>query len=222
MYSFRSLIYLLLILPLVAFTQNSYQLAILKYQGGGDWYANPSSLKNLAMFCNKNLKMNIAEDYDIVEPSSEKIFDYPYIYMTGHGNVFFSKTDVLNMRRYLKGGGFLHIDDNYGMNQYIRTEMKKIFPEIDFIELSHNHNIYHNIYQFPEGLPKIHEHDGKPSEGLALIYNNRIVCFYSYESDLGDGWENQNIHNNPNYLRIKALQMGANILAYVMNPNSIK
>ncbi len=216
------LFFLLLIINLCALSQNSYELAVLKYQGGGDWYANPTSLKNLAIFCNHTLNMNISEEYDIVEPSSQNLFDYPFVYMTGHGNVLFSESDIRNMRKYLMGGGFLHIDDNYGMDQYIRTEMKKIFPEINFIELPKEHNIYHNIYEFKNGLPKIHEHDNKPAQGLALIYNNKIVCFYSYESDLGDGWENQNVHQNPQYVREKALKMGANILSYVMNPNTIK
>ena len=206
----------------LSFAQESYQLAVLKYQGGGDWYSNPSALKNLIFFCNKNLKMNISENYDIVEPSSPNLFDYPFIYMTGHGNVVFDEADIKNLNKYLKGGGFLHIDDNYGLDKYIRNEMKKVFPEIDFIELETDHEIYHNVYKFENGLPKIHEHDNKPPEGLALIYQNRIVCFYSYESDLGDGWENQNIHNNPENIRLKALQMGANILTYSMNPNSKK
>ena len=206
----------------LSFAQESYQLAVLKYQGGGDWYSNPSGLKNLISFCNKNLKMNISENYDIVEPASPSLFDYPFIYLTGHGNVVFNDAEIKNLSKYLKGGGFLHIDDNYGLDKYIRNEMKKVFPEIDFIELETDHEIYHNVYAFKNGLPKIHEHDNKPPEGLALIYQNRIVCFYSYESDLGDGWENQNIHNNPESIRLKALQMGANILTYSMNPNSIK
>ena len=206
----------------LTFAQESYQLAVLKYQGGGDWYSNPSALKNLIFFCNKNLKMNISENYDIVEPSSPNLFDYPFIYMTGHGNVVFDEADIKNLKKYLKGGGFLHIDDNYGLDKYVRNEMKKVFPEIDFIELNNDHEIYHNVYQFENGLPKIHEHDNKPPEGLALIYQNRIICFYSYEADLGDGWENQNIHNNPENMRLKALKMGANILTYSMNPNSKK
>ena len=142
--------------------------------------------------------------------------------MTGHGNVSFNESEIINMRKYLTGGGFLHIDDNYGMDQYIRTEMKKIFPELDFIELPKDHNIYNNIYKFENGLPKIHEHDNKRAQGLALIYKNKIVCFYSYESDLGDGWEDQNVHQDPEKIRQKALKMGANILSYAMNHNSIR
>ena len=138
--------------------------------------------------------------------------------MTGHGNVIFSKSDIENLRNYLKGGGFLHIDDNYGMNQYIRSEMQKVFPELNFIELPHNHPIYHNIYKFSNGLPKIHEHDNKPAQGFALIYNNKVICYYSYESDLGDGWEDAGVHGNPEYIRERAFKMGANIISYAMNP----
>ena len=212
---------ILTLISLVSFTQNSYQLALLKYKGGGDWYSNPSSLKNLAFFCNTNLDMNIDENYDIVEPSSQNLFNYPFVHMTGHGNVSFSPTDIVNMRKYLTGGGFLHIDDNYGMDQYIRTEMKKIFPEHELIELPNDHIIYNKIYPL-NGLPKIHEHDNKPAQGFAIIHKNRIVCFYSYESDLGDGWEDASVHNDPHYVREKALKMGANILGYIMNPKSIK
>lgn len=213
---FKKLFFIFIISNLL-FSQNSYELAVLKYEGGGDWYANPTSLKNLAIFCNKNLNMNISENYDIIEPSNQNIFNYPFIYMTGHGNVIFNISEIENLRKYLMGGGFLHIDDNYGMDKYIRSEMKKVFPELDFVELSNDHNIYNNIYTFQNGLPKIHEHDNKPPQGLALIYNQKIICFYSYESDLGDGWEDENVHNNPNHVRQKALRMGANILCYTMN-----
>tara|TARA_B100000579_G_scaffold436588_1_gene463001 strand:- start:947 stop:1591 length:645 start_codon:yes stop_codon:yes gene_type:complete len=209
-------IFILLICS-ITFSQNSYEIAVLKYSGGGDWYANPTGLKNLIRFCNNKLNMNIQENYDVIEASSQNLFDYPFIYMTGHGNVLFNQSEIRNLRNYLMGGGFLHIDDNYGMDKYIRIEMKKVFPDLEFIEIPNSHDIYHNIYEFPNGLPKIHEHDNKPAQGLALIYNNKIICFYSYESDLGDGWEDQNIHNNPEYLRQKALKMGANILCYSMN-----
>jgi len=214
----RNIVYIICLISSACLAQHSYQLAVLKYQGGGDWYSNPSSLKNLAMFCNNNLNMNIQEDYAIVEPNNQNIFEYPYIYMTGHGNVLFSKSDIENLRKYLKGGGFLHIDDNYGMDQYVRSEMKKVFPELNFLELPNNHPIYHNIYEFNNGLPKIHEHDNKPAQGLALIYNNKIICYYSYESDLGDGWEDISVHKDPEYIREKALKMGANIISYAMNP----
>ena len=208
---------IILILSNIGFSQNSYQLAVLKYKGGGDWYANPSSLKNLANFCNTHLNTNIQSDYAIIEADSPNLFDYPFIHMTGHGNVLFSQSEAENLRNYLTGGGFLHIDDNYGMNKYIRLEIKKIFPDLDFIEIPHNHHIYNNIYNFENGLPKIHEHDNNPPQGLALIYNGRIVCFYSYESDLGDGWEDSNVHNDPAHIRQEALKMGANIIAYAMN-----
>jgi hypothetical protein len=211
-------IILFLSINCLSFCQDSYQLAILKYNGGGDWYANPSSLTNLAIFCNEYLNMNIEQKYAIVEPSSSEIFNYPFVHMTGHGNVLFNKLEIENLRKYLMGGGFLHIDDNYGMDQYIRNEMKKVFPELDFVQIPITHNIYNNIFKFDNGLPKIHIHDNKPAEGLAMIHKGRIICFYSYESDLGDGWEDINIHNDPEYIREKALKMGANIISYAMNP----
>ena len=213
----KKIFFLFFIISTCILAQHSYELAVLKYSGGGDWYSNPSALKNLSSFCNKNLNMNIGEDYDIIEPNSPNLFNYPFIYMTGHGNVLFNKSEIANLRRYLKGGGFLHIDDNYGMDEYIRTEMKKVFPELNFVELPHDHEIYNNVYPFKNGLPKIHEHDNQPPQGFALIYNNRIICFYSYESDLGDGWEDPSVHGDPDYIRMKALKMGANILCYSMN-----
>lgn len=208
-------IIILLIGFLVSFTNPSYQIAILKYGGGGDWYANPTALKNLISFCNEKIKTNIAENYATVEVGSTDIFNFPFIYMTGHGNVIFSTQEAENLRNYLIGGGFLHIDDNYGMDKFIRPEMKKVFPELNFIELPFSHPIYHQKFNFNNGLPKIHRHDGKPSQGLALIYEGRVICFYSYESDLGDGWEDQSVHNNSKQTREKALKMGSNLLEYV-------
>jgi len=197
----------------------SYQFAILKYQGGGDWYANPTSLKNLAIFCNEQLNMNINPKYAIIEVGSSEIFNYPFIHMTGHGNVHFNQFEAENLRQYLLAGGFLHIDDNYGMDPFVRSEMKKVFPELDFIEIPKNHKIYNMKYQFKNGLPKIHEHDNKKSQGFGLIKNGRLLCFYTYECDLGDGWEDANIHQNSAEKREQALKMGANIIDFVMTNN---
>ncbi|MGK7393905.1 MAG: DUF4159 domain-containing protein [Candidatus Cyclobacteriaceae bacterium M3_2C_046] len=194
--------------------QYSYKIAKLKYNGGGDWYANKTALPNLIEFTNDQLNTRIEPEEDIVEVGSKEIFLYPYVYLTGHGNVVFSDTEALNLRNYLISGGFLHIDDNYGLDQFIRLEMKKVFPELEFVELPFDHPIYNQKYRFNEGLPKIHEHDGNPAQGFGLIYQGRLVCFYSYESDLGNGWEDQSVYNDPEVLRQKALQMGANILAY--------
>lgn len=194
---------------------NSLQLAKLKYNGGGDWYANKTALPNLAAFSNKNLNTRIAPQEAVVEVVSPEIFSYPYVYMTGHGNVVFTQQEAENLRRYLLSGGFLHIDDNYGLDKYVRLEMKKVFPELEFVEIPFNHPIYHQQYAFPKGLPKIHEHDGKPAQGFGLFYEGRLVCFYSYESDLGNGWEDQSVHNDPEEKRQMALKMGANILTYV-------
>ncbi|RME97943.1 MAG: DUF4159 domain-containing protein [Bacteroidetes bacterium] len=191
------------------------KLALLKYRGGGDWYANPTALRNLARFCNANLNTNFAEDdYAVVEVGGTEIYNYPWVHMTGHGNVVFSDAEAQNLRTYLLGGGFLHIDDNYGMDPYVRTAMKRVFPELDFIELPFEHPIYHQRFEFSNGLPKIHEHDGKAPQGFGLIWEGRLVCFYTYESDLGDGWEDPAVHKDPEELRQLALRMGANIIQF--------
>ena len=195
-------------------SEPSLQLALLKYSGGGDWYSNPTALPNLAKFCNKQLNTNLEEDYATVEVGSASLFNYPFVHMTGHGNVVFSAADAQNLRNYLLAGGFLHIDDNYGMDPFVRTAMKQVFPELDFIELPFEHEIYNQKFTFEKGLPKIHKHDEKPPQGFGLIYEGRLVCFYSYESDLGDGWEDQEVHKDPEELRMKALQMGANLIQY--------
>lgn len=195
-------------------TDYSIKIAKLKYDGGGDWYVNRTALPNLAIFCNQNLKTSINPQDEIVEAGSSEIFNYPYIYMTGHGNVLFSPKDASNLRKYLMAGGFLHIDDNYGLDKYVRPEMKKVFPELEFVELPFNHPIYNQRYKFPNGLPKIHEHDGKPAQGFGLIYKGRLVCYYDYECDLGNGWEDAGIYDDSQEKRSQALQMGANILQY--------
>lgn len=195
--------------------QGSFQIALLKYNGGGDWYANlETSIPNLIEFCNKNINTNIQKQQAIVEVGSEEIFNYPFVHMTGHGNIIFSEAEAQNLRNYLLSGGFLHIDDNYGLDQFMRPQMKKVFPELDFIEIPFNHPIYHQSFDFPNGLPKIHEHDQKPPQGFGLIFEGRLVCFYSFECDLGDGWEDPSIHNDSDGARKKALQMGANLIQY--------
>ncbi len=206
----------LLIIPTEIFSQESgVQIALLKYNGGGDWYANPTSLPNLIKFCNTNLRTNLNPDNATVEVGSREIFNYPFIHLTGHGNVIFSDDEAANLRKYLIAGGFLHIDDNYGLDKFIRPQMKKVFPELSFIELPFEHPIYHQKYNFNDGLPKIHEHDDKAPQGFGLIYKGRIVCFYTYECDLGDGWEDQEVHHDSEATRLKALKMGANIIQFV-------
>jgi hypothetical protein len=194
--------------------QPTLKIAKLRYGGGGDWYANKTSLPNLIKFCNQNLKMNLYPEEDIVEVGSGDIFQYPFIHMTGHGNVVFTDAEVQNLRKYLISGGFLHIDDNYGLNKFIRREMKKVFPELEFIELPYNHPIYQQKYKFPNGLPKVHEHDNLPPQGFGLIWQGRLVSYFSYECDLGNGWEDQSVYHDPEELRQKALQMGANLVQY--------
>ena len=206
--------YFVLILLLTSFTPNGLKIARLKYNGGGDWYANKTSLPNLIRFSNQNLAMRIDPEEDVVEVGNPELFHYPFVHMTGHGNVVFTNQEAENLRNYLIGGGFLHIDDNYGLDKFIRLEMKKVFPELSFIELPFFHPIYHQKFDFPNGLPKVHEHDNKPPQGFGLIYKGRLVCFYSYECDLGNGWEDQEVYNDPENIRQQALKMGANILSY--------
>lgn len=193
----------------------TYQLALLKYNGGGDWYANPTSLTNLIDFCNKNLKTSFKKEYATVEVGSVEIFNYPFIHMTGHGNVVFNDQEAMNLRNYLLAGGFLHISDNYGIDKYLRPQLKKVFPELDLVEIPFNHPIFHQTYNFPNGLPKIHEHDSKPPQGFGLIWEGRMICFYDFECDLGDGWEDSDVHKDSPEKRLKALQMGANIIQYI-------
>jgi hypothetical protein len=214
---------LVLSVMLFSFTVPSYQIGLLKYNGGGDWYANlETSLPNLIKFCNDNLKTNINPEQAIVEVSSPELFNYPLVHMTGHGNVVFSVQEAENLRKYLIGGGFLEISDNYGLDKFIRNQMKKVFPELDFVELPFSHPIYHQKFDFSGGLPKIHEHEGKAPQGLGIIYEGRLVCFYDFECDLGDGWESFEVHKDSPDAHQKALKMGANILQYVMMGSSNK
>lgn len=190
------------------------KLALLKYNGGGDWYANPTALPNLSTFCNKELHTNFDPDYATVDVGSSELFDYPFVHMTGHGNVVFSQAEAENLRLYLQAGGFLHIDDNYGMDPFVRPAMKMVFPELEWIELPYTHEIYNTAYAFKAGLPKIHKHDGNPAQGFGLIWEGRVVCYYTYETDLGDGWEDQEVHNDSEAKRLDALKMGANLVQY--------
>lgn len=205
---------LILLLP---FFLHSQEIAVLKYGGGGDWYSNPTALKNLISFCNNNIDTKIEAKPATVEVGSIDLFQYPYIHMTGHGNVFFSSDEASNLRNYLISGGFLHIDDNYGMNEFIRKELKKVFPNQELKELPATHPIFNIAFPFPKGLPKIHEHDGSRPQALGLFYESRLVCLFTYEADLGDGWEDQEVHNDPEEVRQKALKMGANIIKYTFS-----
>lgn len=193
---------------------NAQDIATLKYGGGGDWYGNPTGLPNLIAFCNAQINTSISEKPNVVDTGSIDIFQYPFLHMTGHGNVYFSEEDADNLRSYLISGGFLHIDDNYGMNEFIRKELVKVFPNKELKELPANHPIFSIAYPFPNGLPKIHEHDGLRPQAFGIYHEDRLVLLFTFESDLGDGWENPEIHNDPESVRLKALQMGANIIKY--------
>ena len=208
----KGTLYLLLIFGINFCTGQS--IAVLKYDGGGDWYSNPTALKNLINFCNTTIQTAIEEKPQSVEVGSTAIFEYPFIHMTGHGNVTFSESDSKNLRMYLLSGGFLHIDDNYGMKTYVVKELKKVFPEKEMTEIPLSHSIYNNIYPFPKGLPKIHEHDGLAPKALGYFHESKLILLFTYESDLGDGWEDANVHNDPEDVRLKALKMGANIIKY--------
>ena len=207
---------LFLIIVLVAGFSNAsaQEIAVLKYGGGGDWYSNPTSLPNLIEFCNANIETSIAAKPATVEPASSDIFQYPFLHMTGHGNVFFEPEAVENLRTYLLSGGFLHIDDNYGMSEYVKRELSKVFPDKDLVELPSSHPVFTTAYNFPDGLPKIHEHDGMRPQAFGLFDKDRLILLFTFESDLGDGWEDEAVHNDPEEVRLKALKMGANIIKY--------
>ena len=209
----RLIILLITILPYQIYSQGTFQIAVLKYNGGGDWYANPTSLKNLILFCNENIGTNIENEPAVIEANNLNIFNYPFVHVTGHGNIIFDQNEIENIRNYLLSGGFIHIDDNYGMDKYIRKEIDKIFPNNDLLELKNNHPIFNSKYKF-NGLPKIHEHDGKDAQAFGITVEGRLVLIYTYESDLGDGWEDQEVHNDSDEVRTKALKMGANIIKY--------
>jgi len=207
------------LLPLILTTLwllnvNSQEIAILKYNGGGDWYGNPTALPNLIRFCNENIDTDIEPKPQTAEVGNTEIFQYPFLHMTGHGNVFFTQEEADNLRTYLLSGGFLHIDDNYGMEPYLRKELNKVFPEKELVEIGADHLIFTAQYEFPKGLPKIHEHDGKRPQALGIFHENRLILLFTYESDLGDGWEDPEVHNDSEEVRLKALQMGANIIHY--------
>ncbi len=212
------LIFLLLISGIAGNGQTpGVKIALMKYGGGGDWYSDPTALPNLIKFCNQNLNTNIFPEPSTVEIGSPEIFNFPYIELTGHGNIVLSDNETNNLRMYLEAGGFLHVDDNYGLDEFFRREMKKVFPEKELVELPPSHPIFHQKYNFNEGLPKIHQHDGKPAQAFGIFIDDRLVCLYTYESDLGDGWEDEAVHNDPFPIREKALKMGANIISFVFN-----
>ncbi|WP_037321706.1 DUF4159 domain-containing protein [Salegentibacter sp. Hel_I_6] len=214
MLNFRKVLFLIFVFG-INLGLSSQEIALLKYNGGGDWYANPTSLPNLITFANKNAGTSLKAKPITVTPGSSDIFQYPFVHMTGHGNVVFDDREAENLRNYLLSGGFIHIDDNYGMQQYLEKELKKIFPEKELEELPANHPIFSSAFNFPNGLPKIHEHDNKPPKAFGIFENNRLVLLFTVESDLGDGWESPEVHNDPEEVRLKALKMGANILKYV-------
>ncbi len=216
-FKFYNLMYCLILLPLLSFSpaEKPLKIALLKYNGGGDWYANPTSLPNLIKFCNQNLNTNIDPEPETVEVGSAEIFNYPFLHMTGHGNVVFNTQEADNLRNYLMGGGFLHVDDNFGMDKFVRPQLEKLLPDSKLIELPFSHPVFHQKFKFPNGLPKIHEHEKSAPQAFGLFYEGRLVMLYSFECDLGDGWEDADVHKDPEETRTKALRMGANIISYI-------
>jgi len=211
----RILLITLFLFPLMALAQGSFSLAVLQYRGGGDWYANPTALPNLSEFCSKQLGIALG-DPEFVDAGSPAIFNYPFIHMTGHGNVVFNAGDQENLRSYLLGGGFLHIDDNYGMDPFIRPQIAQLFPDKELVEVPFDHPVYHQKFDFPKGLPKVHEHDELPAQGFGIFHDGKLILFYSYETDLGDGWEDQSVHRDSEEMRQLALRMGANLVQYAL------
>ncbi len=191
-------------------------IARLHYEGGGDWYANPSSLPNLLRAIGERTKLRVSDREQVVTLDDPDLWTSPYLYLTGHGNVRFAEQDLVTLRRYLRQGGFLHADDNYGMDESIRREFERLFPDNPLQEVPLSHPIYHIVYDMPQGLPKIHEHDGNPAQGFGIFLDGRLAVFYSYESDLGDGWEDPEVHDDPPDNREKALRMGVNLFAYAV------
>ena len=188
----------------------------LHYDGGGDWYANPSSLPNLLTAIRTRTGLKVTAVEKVVTLSDDELWNVPYIYMTGHGNVHWSDRDLATLRRYLQQGGFLHADDNYGMDQSIRRELQRLFPDQPMVEVPLDHPIYHLVYDFPMGIPKIHVHDGKPAQGFGIFLDGRLAVYYSYQSDLGDGWEDFEVHHDPPEKHEAALRMGVNLFAYAV------
>jgi hypothetical protein len=193
-----------------------FTIGRIKYDGGGDWYSDPTSLPNLLSFFHQETGIAAAVREVVIEPSDPEIFNYPYLYLTGHGRITFTDAEAANLRQHLTAGGFLHVDDNYGLDEHFRREIKKVFPKSDLVELPYSHPIYHSFFDFPGGLPKIHEHDKKPPRGFGIFHEGHLVVYYTHESDLGDGWEDTDVHNDPEEVRLQALKMGVNIIVYAL------
>lgn len=210
----KGILHLFILILICSTNSIAQEVGILKYDGGGDWYANPTAVPNLIKFCNDNIRTDIVTLPKTIEANNIDIFNYPIVFMTGHGNIFFNENEIRNIRNYLTSGGFLHVSDNYGLDKYIRREFKKVFPDLKFQEIPFDHPIYHQTFEFKKGIPKIHEHDNKPPQGFGIFIDGKLVCFYDYETDLSDGWEDAVIHNNPEEVRLKALRMGANIIEF--------
>lgn len=203
------------VLSQFVFSQGPLKIALVKYRGGGDWYSVVDALENLSKFCNKELNMNLNPEYATVDVGSAEIYNYPFLFLTGHGNIVLSDEEAENIRTYLLSGGFLLIDDDFGIDPFIRPTLKKIFPEKSLVEIPFNHPIFNQKYKFPKGVPKIHQHDSKPPQTWGILNEGRLVCLYLQESNISDGWESPSVHKDPEEIRQQALRMGANIVQFV-------
>ena len=199
----------------ITFAQSSLKIALVKYRGGGDWYSVVDALENISKFCNKELNMNLNPEYATVDIGSAEIYNYPFLFLTGHGNIVLSDEEAENIRTYLLSGGFLLIDDDFGIDPFIRPTLKKIFPDKPLVEIPFNHPIFNQKFKFPKGVPKIHQHDGTPPQTWGIMNEGRMVCLYLQESNISDGWESPSVHKDPEEVRQQALRMGANIIQFV-------
>jgi hypothetical protein len=209
-------IFLMLTLSAEAQTGSAFQIARLKYNGGGDWYNDPSAEINLLKFISSNTNIKVKDEYKFVDLSSDEIFSYPFLFLTGHGNIAFTSSEAERLRKYLEAGGFLYIDDDYGLDKAIRREMKKVFPVNDFLELPFSHPIYNNVFDFNSGPPKTHKHDENPPRGFGIYIGKRLAVFYTFESNPSDGWADPDVHNDPADKREEALKFGTNIIVYAL------
>lgn len=210
------LIILLLVSTIAAQNEPAFEIARLKYGGGGDWYNDPSAEVNLLNFVNENTSIRVNSEYKFIDISNDDIFSYPFVFITGHGNIVLSRSEAENLRLYLEQGGFLYVDDDYGMDKAIRREMKKVFPDKEFVELPFNHGIYHSVYNFEYGPPKTHEHDDKTPQGFGIFTGKRLAVYYTYESNPSDGWADARSHNDTEQVRNESLKFGANIIVYAL------
>jgi hypothetical protein len=211
------ILFLGLTIPVLGQQDGLFHIGRVKYGGGGDWYNDPTEEVNLLNFIKTHTNVKVKAEYKFVDIASDEIFSYPFLFLTGHGNIVFTDDEIVRLRKYLEGGGFLYIDDDYGLDKFIRREMKRVYPDKDFVELPFNHKLYHIVYDFPAGPPKTHEHDGKPPQGFGIFIDKRLAVYYTYESNPSDGWDDPEVHGDPPDKREEALRFGTNLVIYALS-----